>query len=192
MSTLIASIDSDIGAALKRAVPEAHGTSRLGVGDYHLDIVTANRFQTSRKYNRLFYTIAAENPRSGLEVFEVNAFASFNWLDYAASELLNNGAQVVVLGSQRGSIAEVQTYNMPYYRMSKAALHMGVKLLSKKWPNLNWLVMHPGLVATKMTEKHSYDGEKISPDESAARILRHSATNPSFGFYGISGRAIPW
>ena len=190
MSTLIASIDSDIGMALYRKLPDAHTTSRLDNGTYHMDVLD-NVPKFTQQYDKLFYTIAADNPK---EVIRVNAVAVYQLLDMMAkTKVLTDNAQVIVLSSQMGSIAEINADNSPYYRMSKAALNMGISILDQRYPNIRWKLLHPGPVRTKMTEGRTYsDTAMLEVDRCAELILERSKDNKPFGFYGIFGRIIPW
>lgn len=197
-NTLVASIDSEIGKALKDYLLErsetVHGTSRLGVGDFHLELTEPFQLKSNIQYDRLFFTISAEAPKTAAAVFQVNCIRTYEFLNYAVvSGLLKPGAQIVVLTSQHGSITEVNSDQSPWYRMSKAALNMGVKLLSKKHPGFQWICLHPGLVDTRMTKTLKYTHEKLSPRESASSIIKFVNTLPTFGFYdAITGRRIPW
>lgn len=194
MKTLIASIDSDIGAALHQQIPDADTTSRLGNGNYHLDVVKNHRLYSDQAYDRLFYTITADKTAAMGEIFDVNAIGTWNFLSFMADGYLKPGAQIIVLSSRIGSIAEVKDDRFPIYRMSKAALNMGVALLSKKFPAFNWSCHHPGLVVTKLSAENmnKFNGLAITPEESARLLIEVANKRLPFGFYNIEGRVIPW
>lgn len=197
MRTLVASVDSGIGRAiydqLKASGEEVVGTSILGKGDIGFDLTKPFNMNV-RPFNRLFFTIAARNPKTAEELFFINATRTFEFLGYAAKNLLEADAQVVVFSSHRGSIAECDGSQNPWYRMSKAALNMGVNILHQKRPKLKLVCVHPGLVRTDMTNGlYADDKSMLEPEECAQQVIRFVSNQPSFGFYDTStGRPIKW
>lgn len=193
-NTLIASVDGGIGSALQRATG-GDGTSRESKGQYYLDILKDHTFPVTRRYDRLWFTIGINSkpPLDRLNVFRTNAIKAYDFLNWAGEHLLNPGARVMVITSQWGSIAEVNSARDYPYRMSKAALNMGVAILQEKYQQHTWMCMHPGLVVTKLTTGIEFpDPNRITPEVSVAGMLQVSESVSSFGFYSYTGRTIPW
>ena len=194
MKTLIASIDSDIGSALYKLLPDADTTSRLGKGHYYLDVTQNCHLALNQAYDRVYYTISADSTASVHEIFNTTVIGTWNFLSFIGNGWLKPGAQVIVLSSRIGSITEVCDDRFPIYRMSKAALNMGVALLSQKYPVASWVCQHPGLVFTKLSSQNvtQFNGLIITPDESARMIIETANKRLPFGFYNIQGQVIPW
>jgi NAD(P)-dependent dehydrogenase (short-subunit alcohol dehydrogenase family) len=199
MRILIASGDSTIGGALaKHWKASGHDvvctTRGTNVDDpTYLDVRERRWQHTGEKFDRVVFTISHDAPVRALDLFEVNVVGAFDWLDLASREAVNTGAQMIVLTSQFGSIGELSNNQAPWYRMSKAALNMGVALLSRRYAKLRWLCVHPGLVATPMTQGLNYTHAKLSPQTSAQMIDILLDKELSFGLYDApTGRVIPW
>jgi NAD(P)-dependent dehydrogenase (short-subunit alcohol dehydrogenase family) len=199
MRILIASGDSVIGSALAHHYQQAGytvvcTTRKCDPQEANYLDVRERRWQhTGPKFDRVVYTIAHDAPTGPLDVFSVNTVGAYNWLGLVAATACAPGAQVAVLTSQFGSIEEVSNTQVPWYRMSKAALNMGVKLLAHKHTDLRWLCVHPGLVDTPMTKGLSYTHEKLHPQDSARMIADLLDRPLPFGFYDApTGRRIAW
>lgn len=199
MRVLIASGDSVIGSALAHRLQQQGHTVTVTSRKWgphspnYLDVRERRWKHTGEPYDRVVYTIAHDAPASALDVFDVNVVGAFEWLNLAATTACRDGAQVAVLTSQFGSIGELSNTQVPWYRMSKAALNMGVKVLAQRHRNLRWLCVHPGLVDTPMTKGLQYTHEKLSPLTSAQHIAELLDRDPEFGFYDApTGRTIAW
>lgn len=204
MRVLIATTDSDIGAALRRELLRCghtvDGTSRVaGAGQHLLDVTQPFASQMGvagekERYDYLFYTVAADMNDPQLTM-NVNATRSFDFLRFAARHWMKPDGRVVVLGSVVGSVAETDQLTTPYYRMSKAALNMAVKMLAVEQKQLDWAVIHPGLVHTKMTKGMSFRNPAAISPEACATQIRERMVNewPGFGFWNMTdGRRIRW
>lgn len=198
MKILIASEDSAIGGALAILWRQNHDvvcTSRkLPKEDpNYLDVTNRDWQPSGQVFDRVVFAIAHDAPKTALDVFDVNVIGSYEWLDKVAATSAKPGTQMAVLTSQFGSIAELSNQQAAWYRMSKAALNMGVSLLNMKYPHLSWVCLHPGLVDTPMTKDLKYSHAKISPGQSASYIDAILSSNPTFGFYdAVSKRRIKW
>lgn len=199
MRVLIASADSVIGGAvawqLQQQGHEVVCTTRKCDPQSlnYLDVRERRWRHTGAKFDRVVYTIAHDAPTSVLDVFDVNVIGAFEWLNRAAETACTPTAQIAVLTSQFGSVSELSNGQVPYYRMSKAALNMGVALLAQRHNKMRWLCVHPGLVDTPMTKGLRYSHEKLSPQQSARHIVELLDRDLPFGFYDApSGRVIGW
>lgn len=110
---------------------------------------------------------------------------------------LGAGAKVGIVTSRMGSIADNQSGSMYSYRMSKAAANMLGMTLYRDFRERQVYVMllHPGTVATAMTEGARDWDAFTKPDESAAGLARQldrlgPETPPEFRHQ--DGTLLPW
>jgi len=111
-------------------------------------------------------------------------------------------AVFAVLSARVGSISDNQLGGWYSYRMSKAALNMGMKNVSIEWarslPNTCVVVMQPGTVDTTLSEPFQgnvADDKLFSPDYSAEQLLSVLATMraaDSGSFVDWAGERIAW
>ena len=100
--------------------------------------------------------------------------------------------KMAFISSQMGSIERSGT-GAYAYRMSKAALNMGVSLLAKDWRGrgITCAILHPGWVRTDM----GGPGADISTDQSVAGMMavmdRFTLAN-SGSFLAYDGSPFPW
>jgi len=123
--------------------------------------------------------------------FEVNALGPLR-VTQALLANLKQGSKVAIITSRVGSIADNRSGGYYGYRVSKAAVNMaGVNLaLDLRSKGIAVFLLHPGLVATKLT-----GGVGIAPSESAANLLAQLAqlTIEQTGtFWHANGEALPW
>lgn len=124
--------------------------------------------------------------------FEVNAMGPLR----VAGALLGNlskGSKIVAITSSMGSIAENTSGAYYGYRMSKAALNMAMKSLSIDLleRGIGVLVLHPGYVATDMTDHQGPVSTAESVQGLLARIDELELAE-SGSFRHAQGRTIPW
>lgn len=121
---------------------------------------------------------------------EVNALGPLR-VTHAFRRLLRAPAKVALLTSRMGSIGDNTSGNYYGYRMAKAALNMaGVNLAHDLRGTASVAILHPGLVATRMT---GFTG--ISTEESAAGLIQRidALTPESSGtFWHANGEQLPW
>jgi NAD(P)-dependent dehydrogenase (short-subunit alcohol dehydrogenase family) len=175
---LIASIDSDIGAALQRSFSNQAltCTSRRPGPNVPLELahpLTWPKFEP-QSIDETWYTIGIGDGRSTRnEVVQVNAFLSCDFLGQLASRGMRDGGKIVVLSSEWGSISRTSTSTGRLgniaYRMSKAALNMGVAFLARRHPQFNWIIMQPGWVSTKLNRMAGADA--LTPESSANQMI---------------------
>jgi NAD(P)-dependent dehydrogenase (short-subunit alcohol dehydrogenase family) len=114
-------------------------------------------------------------------------------LTQALAPLLADGARVLNLSSQLGSIAGTRRFGTPSYNLSKAAQNMATVLLTHALAGRGIVVvaLHPGWVQTDM----GGTGADLPATEAAAGLLRVAAgLGPEDGgrFLDWQGRALDW
>ncbi len=177
MTNLIVGVDSGIGSAIYSRLPDSTGTSkRHGSGHVFLDVLDQVSWPTFvNNFDNVYYCIAVDGLQgTPQETMHINAVQSVLYLDHLV-QFVRSGGTVRVLTSIMGSMTKgfmmpVNDANM-FYRMSKAALNMGVMDLAKKYPHINWQLVHPGFVNTKITKNLSYIDQAIEPDYAAEKIV---------------------
>ena len=123
--------------------------------------------------------------------FEVNALGPIR-ATVALLPNLKRGATVAIVSSRIGSLGDNGSGGYYGYRMSKAAVNMaGVNLAHDlRERGISVAILHPGLVATDMTE-----GEGIPPAEAAAGLIARidASTLENTGtFWHANGEVLPW
>jgi NAD(P)-dependent dehydrogenase (short-subunit alcohol dehydrogenase family) len=122
--------------------------------------------------------------------FDVNALGALR-VTHALQGRLRKGAKIILITSRMGSIGDNSSGAYYGYRMAKAALNMaGVNLAHDFRGRASVAILHPGMVATRMT-----DFAGISTEESAAGLIaRIDELRPedSGGFWHANGERLPW
>ncbi|UCH28684.1 MAG: SDR family oxidoreductase [Myxococcales bacterium] len=122
--------------------------------------------------------------------FEVNALGALR-VTHALQGHLRRGGKIILITSRMGSIDDNGSGAYYGYRMAKAALNMaGVNLAHDFRGRASVAILHPGLVATRMT---GFSG--IPTEESAAGLIaRIDELQPkdSGGFWHANGERLPW
>jgi len=127
-----------------------------------------------------------------LQQFEVNALGPLR-VTQALLPLLRKGAKVAIVTSRMGSIADNGSGGYYGYRMSKAAVNAAGMSLARdlKGRDIAVLLLHPGMVATRMT-----GGNGIAPAEAAsgviARIDGLSLDTTGKFLHAGTGEELPW
>ena len=131
-----------------------------------------------------------------LRLYNINALGPLRVAQALAPAMAAN-AKLGILTSRVGSIADNGSGGMYGYRMSKcAANQLGVNLYHELKPRgIAVMLLHPGQVATEMTRDLSALGDFITPEESAAGLIRqldalNAATPPEFRH--TNGTLLPW
>lgn len=103
---------------------------------------------------------------------------------------VKDGGKIAALSSVLGSIAD-NNGGMWSYRMSKAALNMGLSCLAAemKGREIKVVALHPGWVKTEMGGEQA-PVEKIDSVAGMRRVIDTLATSGSYVDY--EGKAIPW
>jgi len=131
-------------------------------------------------------------PANFEDSFRVNALGPL-LLAQALAPRLADGARVVNLSSELGSIATTTRFGTPSYNMSKAAQNMATALLARALAERGIVVaaLHPGWVRTDM----GGEGASLAPADAVAALLRVVAglTEEDSGrFLDWRGRPVPW
>ena len=143
-----------------------------------------------------------------LQNMQVNALASLLIAKHvkpllAKAERSNDKPAIFATISARvGSISDNQVGGWYSYRMSKAALNMGMKNLSIEWgrslKDVCVVVMQPGTVNTQLSapfQSNVADGHLFSPAYSAEcllEVLSGMTAAQSGSFVDWAGESIPW
>jgi len=131
-----------------------------------------------------------------LRLYDINALGPLR-VAQALVPLMAANSKLGILTSRVGSIADNGSGGMYGYRMSKcAANQLGVNLYHELKPRgIAVMLLHPGQVATEMTRDLSALGDFITPQESAAGLVRQldalNATTPP-EFRHTNGTLLPW
>lgn len=103
------------------------------------------------------------------------------------------------LSARVGSIGENRLGGWVSYRASKAALNQIVRTaaieIARKRPDAVCVALHPGTVATPLSQPFAGGRDRFAPAEAAGRLLqviRGLGPEQSGGFFAYDGEAIPW
>lgn len=126
-----------------------------------------------------------------LAQFNVNTLGPLRVTE-ALRNNLAEGSKVAIVSSRVGSIADNVSGGYYGYRASKAAVNqVATNLVHEFKPKgIAVAVLHPGLVATDMT-----DGEGIPPAESAKGLIQRIddlTIDTTGGFWHAEGYMLPW
>lgn len=126
-----------------------------------------------------------------LEQYRVNTLGPLR-VTRALLDSLHEGSKVGIVSSRVGSIDDNSSGNNYGYRASKAAVNMvGTNLaLDLKPRGIAVALLHPGLVATDMTNRHGID-----PADAAAGLLARLdelTLESTGGFWHANGERLPW
>ena len=201
MRTLIVGADSGIGNALLQAIPDSIGTSRReDTSMVRLNVLDSSTYPTfTDKLDTIYYCIGVSGKTNTPEdILSTNAIKSIECLRHLAT-YVNDGGTIRVMSSITGSMWFGVSAHMSLidtsYRMSKAALNIGVIKLHHEFSDIKWQLLHPGLVRTKMTEGMPVGDPKytfITPEESAQKILQTPVDKRLSFINVVSGHDIPW
>lgn len=140
-----------------------------------------------------------------LHNYQVNAIGHLLVLQQA-EQLLSHSKQAVAvsISARIGSIEDNHLGGWYAYRMSKAALNMGVKTLSIEWqrkyPNIQCLLLHPGTTDTALSKpfhKRLPEGQLQTVEETAEMLQQQieqntHTTSQEALFLDYAGKPIPW
>ncbi len=123
--------------------------------------------------------------------YEVNALGPLRVTE-ALADNLKAGSKVAIVTSRVGSIDDNSSGGNWGYRASKTAVNMiGTNLMHELKPRgIAVALLHPGLVATDMTDQHG-----VSPEVSARGLIERIdelSIENSGGFWHAEGYKLPW
>ena len=126
-----------------------------------------------------------------LEQFQVNALGPLRVTE-ALVDNLRSGSKVVIVTSRMGSIGDNTSGGNYGYRASKTAVNqIGTNLKHELKPRgIAVALLHPGMVATGMTNGHG-----ISPVKAAQGLIERIdalSLQTSGGFWHAEGYELPW
>ncbi len=125
--------------------------------------------------------------------FVVNALSPLS-MTKSLKGLLKKYSKIGFITSRMGSIGDNSSGSSYGYRMSKVALSMAAKSLSRDLlkEDIYVAILHPGLVRTRMT---GFTKNGISTKESANGLLKRIDSlnkNNSGTFWHTNGEILPW
>ena len=191
MNVLIVGYDSDIAKDITKIHRERGDnvkiTSRNKAGDYHVELAHSTTWPTfNETYDLVYYCIGLGDTRSTrMEVMQINCFLALDFLS-RMTQWVKPGGKIIALTTRWGSITTVSMLDpesaklSANYKISRAAFNMGVVILSKRFRQFTWVLMHPGTVETKATVNFPKTVMKLSTRESAEGVVKASneATKP--------------
>ena len=140
-----------------------------------------------------FNSIDDLDQQSIIRQFVVNALSPLN-LTKSLKSLLKNPSKIAFVTSRMGSIGDNSSGSSYGYRMSKVALSMAAKSLSRDLlkEEIYVAILHPGLVSTRMTGFTKYG---ISTEESANGLIKRIDSLNKYNtgtFWHTNGEILPW
>ena len=140
-----------------------------------------------------FNSIDNFDHESIIRQFVVNALSPLS-MTRALKGLLKKNSKIGFITSRMGSIGDNSSGSSYGYRMSKVALSMAAKSLSRDLlkEDIYVAILHPGLVSTRMT---GFTKNGISTEESANGLLKliDSLNKNNTGtFWHTNGEILPW
>ena len=178
-------LDIRIIAGIDVSDGESITSLKAELGDEPIDVLINNA--------GIFFgdEFGALNYNDILAQFNVNTLGPLRVTE-ALRNNLAEGSKVAIVSSRVGSIADNLSGGYYGYRASKAAVNqVATNLVHEFKPKgIAVAVLHPGLVATDMT-----DGEGITPAESARGLIQRIddlTIDTTGGFWHAEGYMLPW
>ncbi|MCX7553735.1 SDR family NAD(P)-dependent oxidoreductase [Marinicella sp. S1101] len=150
-------------------------------------------------------SLKAVNSKQLIDSYQTNAIGHL-LLIQALEKLLTTKAPAVVasISARIGSIEDNKLGGWYAYRMSKAALNMGIKTLAIEWsrknPQVKFMLLHPGTTDTDLSapfQRNLPSGQLQTAKETALMLLEqidqhknHDEKHPIFIDY--KGKKIAW
>ena len=140
-----------------------------------------------------FNSIDNFDHESIIRQFVVNALSPLS-MTRSLKGLLKKNSKIGFITSRMGSIGDNSSGSSYGYRMSKVALSMAAKSLSRDLlkEDIYVAILHPGLVSTRMT---GFTRNGISTKESANGLLKRIDSldkNNTGTFWHTNGEILPW
>ena len=140
-----------------------------------------------------FNSIDNFDRESIIRQFVVNALSPL-YVTKSLKDLLKKSSKIAFVTSRMGSIGDNSSGSSYGYRMSKVALSMAAKSLSRDLlkEDIYVAILHPGLVRTRMT---GFTKNGISTKESANGLLKRIDSldeNSTGTFWHANGDILPW
>ena len=140
-----------------------------------------------------FNSIDNFDHESIIRQFVVNALSPLS-MTRSLKGLLKKYSKIGFITSRMGSISDNSSGSSYGYRMSKVALSMAAKSLSRDLlkEDIYVAILHPGLVSTRMT---GFTKNGISTEESVNGLLKRIDSlnkNNTGTFWHTNGEILPW
>lgn len=140
------------------------------------------------------------SPEAMMKQFALNAVGTALVIKHFAPKLARRERGLMAFVSARvGSIGDNRLGGWISYRASKAALNQIVRTasieLARTHPQSVVAALHPGTVATTLTDGYGAGHERMAPEESAKamlRVLDGLQPEKTGGFFAYDGSAIEW
>jgi len=164
---------------------ESIDTLMAALGDEQIDVLVNNAGILKRdEFGSLDYDEMVAQ-------FKVNTLGPLRVTE-ALRDNLVSGSKVAIVSSRVGSIEDNGTGGYYGYRASKTAVNqVATNLMHEFKPRgIAVAILHPGLVATEMT-----NGQGITPEKSAEGLIKRIddlTIDTSGGFWHAEGYALPW
>ncbi len=170
-------------------VSQSEGIARLAnaVGDRRVDLLINNA--GILVWGDSLESLNVEGIR---KQFEVNSLGPL-LVTQALASRLGKGSKVALITSRMGSIEDNGSGGAYGYRMSKAALNMVGKSLSRDLApkEVAVAILHPGMVSTDMIGGSG----QVEPDQAVRGLLARIdelTLETSGGFWHANGERLPW
>jgi NAD(P)-dependent dehydrogenase (short-subunit alcohol dehydrogenase family) len=131
-----------------------------------------------------------------MRLYDINTLGPLRVVT-ALAPLMGDGAKIGIITSRVGSLTDNSSGGMYGYRLSKAAGNaLGINLYHELRPRgIAVMLLHPGQVATEMTQDLQSLGDFITPEQSAAGLVERMDelgpdTPPEFRH--TDGTLLPW
>lgn len=165
----------------------ADAASLAALPDFAADLIIVNAGVGSQEPR-----VAAVDPANWTHVMTINALGPL-LVAAALGDRLPDGGSFVALSSQMGSVGDNGSGGAYSYRMSKAALNMGLQTLAIEWRARRIAVaaLHPGWVKTAMGGDHA--PVEIAASVAGLRdVIAGLAPGEGAAFLDYKGKTLPW
>lgn len=140
------------------------------------------------------------HPDAMMKQFALNALGPALILKHFATKMVKRERGLIAFLSARvGSIGDNRLGGWISYRASKAALNQIIRTASIEFARTHsqsvLAALHPGTVATSLSEDYSSGRERFRPEESAAKmlaVLDGLQPEQSGNFFAYDGSSIEW
>ena len=145
-------------------------------------------------------TLRALDPAALAAQFALNATGPALVVKHALRLLPKDApTRLAVLSARVGSIGDNGLGGWYAYRAAKAALnqliHTAAIEIARSHPQAVLACLHPGTVATPLTQKYAGNHPTVTPDQAAANlmsVLEGLTPDQTGGFFDWQGKTIPW
>ena len=167
-------------------------------GPYDLIFIATGALELQRRAPEK--TLRALDPAALAAQFALNATGPALVVKHALRLLPKDApTRLAVLSARVGSIGDNGLGGWYAYRAAKAALnqliHTAAIEIARSHPQAVLACLHPGTVATPLTQKYAGNHPTVTPDQAAANliaVLESLTPDQTGGFFDWQGKTIPW